>query len=138
MDLVTKSLPEKHAHVCVVAPPPLHRLSWLHKWILSAVHGVLPDCGKCVLQFLEILYSVLACLVEFKVFNSSLLGKRTKTNNAQCKETHSEQHITIWVFFCYSISCLTFSGYFGLEVSIETELHLNSGAPLTQFCSSCR
>lgn len=28
--------------------PPLRRLSWLHKWTLSALHGVLPDCGECV------------------------------------------------------------------------------------------
>lgn len=27
---------------------PLRRLSRLHKRTLSAVHGVLPDCGECV------------------------------------------------------------------------------------------
>lgn len=46
MDCVTNFLPGKKAHVCVVAP--LCRLSRLHKRTLSALHGVLPDCGECV------------------------------------------------------------------------------------------
>lgn len=65
----------KNANVCVVPPPPpLCRLSWVHKRPLSALHGVLPDCGKCFYAsskcyayFLPIWLNVrLSCVLDWR------------------------------------------------------------------------